>query len=77
MSESAGTCHCECAVCSINCFVGWHRWSKWQTTERGNVMGNKDALGLPPVTPLIVGTYEYQRRECEHCGKSQLREVGA
>lgn len=46
----------------------WHRWSKWEPVTRGGLVD--DERGSEPV---VVGNYEVQRRECEKCGKSQLR----
>lgn len=75
MTESGVTC--ECSACSADCFFGFHTWGKWATIEQGQTLSTRDALGLPPTKPTVVGIYEYQRRTCNHCGKSQLRETGA
>ena len=56
----------------------FHTWGCWETTQRGSVLKHTDDVGLPiypPEKPRIVGTYEYQRRTCLLCGKSQLRET--
>lgn len=50
----------------------WHKWTKWKPIECGDVLGFiRNADGTLPV----VGKYEMQRRECELCGKSQIRET--
>lgn len=55
------------------CVPFFHKWTKWLAIERGDVMTavsrRKDGQAVP------LGMYEYQRRECLKCGKSQLREV--
>jgi hypothetical protein len=63
----------------------WHKWSKWKTIERGNMerTGISGNLANVPEAPVAnqqrerIGIYEYQSRDCEKCGKVQLREASA
>lgn len=54
-----------------NCRPWAHKWSKWKVLQVGQLT-NTNSL-----SPQVVGFYETQRRECEKCGMSQLREVRA
>lgn len=49
----------------IRCLLGFHKWLKWATTSRGEI------IAVPNHNP--VGTFEVQRRECALCGKSEIR----
>lgn len=42
-----------------------HRWNKWETTKKGDVTRNKDGQR--------IGSYETQRRECDKCGRVELK----
>jgi hypothetical protein len=56
----------------------WHKWKKWETLdidETGKALVTINTA--PSGARSVVGTTEMQRRECEKCGKSQLRRVGA
>jgi hypothetical protein len=60
--------------------IWWlHTWTKWETIERGSLQSQYDEMGVPlaPNPPRTVGYFERQRRECECCGKRQLRKVSA
>lgn len=46
----------------------WHKWTRWKLQETGHVLVKNQHQ---------VGTYEYQRRECEKCGKAELRFIEA
>jgi hypothetical protein len=60
------------------CWPWSHKWSKWEVTTSGQMLARADVLGLPLHDvidkPQVIGYYELQRRICENCGKSQLRE---
>ena len=61
----------------MRCWWYRHYWEKWTVIEKGKRVAREDSLGLPMdgKTPIFVGSYEIQRRECVLCGKSQLRKV--
>ena len=62
----------------MSCWPWSHQWSKWIVVNSGRVREPKSHLlgEIEPVEEWIeVGTFEEQRRVCEKCGKSQLREV--
>lgn len=62
----------------LDCWPLRHRWTKWETFESGQVMRSGDSTAkILGEKPAIVGVYEYQRRTCADCGKSQLREAEA
>jgi hypothetical protein len=70
----------EQLVTENNCWWPWsHKWSKWETFSEGTIRMSTDALGIPvqPGTGIATGRYEFQRRVCKNCGKSQLRKVEA
>jgi hypothetical protein len=46
-----------------------HKWTRWEATDKGAVYDSDNQGGMP------IGKFEYQRRECGSCGKSQMREV--
>lgn len=53
-------------------------WSKWQRIDQGDVLQGYDRLTgrlLDESEKGVIGKYEAQRRECEKCGMSQLRET--
>ena len=64
-----------------DCFLPWkHDWSEWKTVSEGYHIARTDALGLPvdpKAPPVLLGSFETQRRECKRCKKSQLRKVRA
>ena len=43
----------------------WHRWSKWSEVKEEGIR----------VQNLGEGFAHYQRRDCEKCGRVDLREV--
>lgn len=51
-----------------------HTWSKWTTTHEGEI-GKRTTFRGKPVegSEKVVGAFIEQRRECECCGKVQLR----
>ncbi len=49
-----------------------HNWSKWVTTERGNIMRS---YFIGRSCPQTVGTYIIQERTCATCGKIQSDRV--
>lgn len=59
----------------MSCF--WrHKWKKWEAIATGRFYTQEDAILAQGEEPkLFRGSYEKQRRECEVCGKSQLREA--
>ena len=60
------------------CWPWNHDWTKWEVIGSGRLASTRDAIGLPihpPEKIIIIGTYEEQRRVCNKCGKSQLRET--
>lgn len=58
----------------MKCWPFFHRWAKWETTIKGELWSkNFDQLTGNPATPGRCGFWEKQRRECEKCGKCQLR----
>jgi len=62
------------------CWPFRHHWEKWQTIEEGKMVRNpttEQKILHPETQPIVVGRYEYQKRVCLLCGKSQMREVQA
>lgn len=62
------------------CWPGNHTWSKWVVIRRGQVTALIHALGIPiehKAKRPVIGTSETQRRECQRCGKAQLRQIRA
>lgn len=58
----------------------WHRWAKWKITGEGVFMVEYDALTgrkLDPHEKFVHGSFIKQQRECEKCGKIQLRRARA
>jgi hypothetical protein len=58
--------------------ICWHKWEKWKVVGAGDVREAWDELTCKPLPEdqrYVTGHFEVQRRECEKCGKSQLREV--
>jgi hypothetical protein len=57
---------------------GFHKWGKWETVSSGKMIARTDAIGLPVHNPdegAVIGAYEHQKRVCQECGMSQLREA--
>jgi hypothetical protein len=57
-----------------------HTWTKWESIQSGHHYRATDENGerLPPGDPpCVIGYWERQRRECQCCGKRQLRKVAA
>lgn len=52
----------------------FHTWSKWETTEEGQI-ANRKSIGVPPIegSERVIGVAIQQRRTCQQCGKLQLR----
>jgi hypothetical protein len=48
-------------------FFHIHKWSKWAKKEEGSI--------LRQGTDFVIGTYYVQSRECENCGKIQIKET--
>lgn len=42
----------------------WHKWIKWQTLRTGKFVDDDDDE---------VGAYAKQRRDCQKCGKIEVR----
>jgi hypothetical protein len=64
----------------LRCWPWSHQWSKWNTYSGGKLVKITDALGLPiregdGIAQHVIGDYENQRRECQRCGKAELREI--
>jgi len=60
------------------CLPWKHHWEKWEQFEVGKVLRTpSDSMKILGHEPAVIGVYEYQRRVCLLCGKSQLREVAA
>lgn len=63
----------------MKCLWPWsHKWTLWKVTGSGEIRARHDSLGLPiPAHEKrpVIGFFEVQRRYCESCGKSQVREV--
>jgi hypothetical protein len=62
------------------CQIGIHRWLKWVEVERGTVLTSQkqqvwEELAVGPSPKIETGTYLIQSRECEDCGRLQLRTV--
>lgn len=57
-------------------WIFWHHWEKWQTVEEGKIIAKPKSAPLTG-EPIVFGKYEYQRRVCLLCGKSEMREVNA
>lgn len=62
----------------------WHKWDKWKVTatgvlrEWGVLRECFDRLTYLPLAEkdrVVIGRFEEQRRECEKCGKAQLRRL--
>jgi hypothetical protein len=68
----------EQKVQTKSCGPWQHQWSKWTTIAGGKLLKTTNAVGIPfqqGEEKTVIGTYEEQRRECERCGMSQLRET--
>lgn len=51
-----------------------HKWTKWETTHKGEIGRRTTYRGAPVEgSEKVVGSFIEQRRECECCGKVQLR----
>jgi len=58
----------------------WHKWAKWKVTGEGFMRAEYDALTgrhFDDSEKFINGKFLRQQRECEKCGKVQLRRVSA
>lgn len=64
-------------IASSRCWPFFHRWAKWKTTDHGKLESSIFVLTGQPHrvdgSPITTGHFEEQRRECEKCGKCQLR----
>jgi hypothetical protein len=49
------------------CMIFRHKYSKWKVFNKGNL--------ITPGIKLPTGYYISQIRECEKCGKIQIREI--
>lgn len=45
----------------------FHKWDKWKEIEKGDI-----SLEMKSI---VIGKYIIQERECDICGKKQLKEV--
>jgi hypothetical protein len=55
------------------CWPWKHKWTKWKATQVGELLERDSINGVQLESRHPTGRYEIQRRECEVCGKSQLR----
>jgi len=56
----------------------WHKWAKWKVTAEGVFKMEYDVLTgrkLEDHEKYTSGVFVQQQRECEKCGKLQLRRV--
>ena len=55
-----------------------HKWTKWETTHKGEIGRRTTYRGAPVEgSEKVIGTFIEQRRECSMCGKVQLRTESA
>lgn len=47
-----------------------HKWTKWKVIEKGEIFKTYRFINKT----LKIGNYLIQQRECEDCGKIQLKE---
>lgn len=67
----------EVVLMAVMC---WHRWDKWKVTGEGVFMVEYDVFTgfkLAPSEKFVSGCFIKQQRECEKCGKIQLRRARA
>ncbi len=50
------------------CWLGIHKYSKWQETERGKIA----AESLHFKGQAVVGRYLVQERKCSNCNKVEI-----
>jgi hypothetical protein len=55
----------------MKCWPWSHLWTKWKSVSVGNIERTGDRAGE------VVGFSRIQERECETCGKVQVRTVRA
>jgi hypothetical protein len=46
-----------------------HKWSKWVTTEEGQIIENNF------INRKVVGNYIIQNKKCKKCGKVKIRTI--
>lgn len=53
---------------TMKCWWGFlHNWGKWKVTRSASIMQGLDKT--------IIGFWKEQERECEECGKIELRSI--
>lgn len=55
----------------MSCWPWTHRWTKWKEIARGDLFAERLSTG----SQIPIGYFVEQQRECERCGKMQIREI--